>query len=405
MKISTDTKKIEELLTRGVDTVYPTREALLKVLKSGIRLRLYNGIDPTGPDLTLGHAVVLRKLEQFRALGHEVILLIGDFTARIGDPTGKTTARVPLTHEQVLANAHKYKEQASAVLDIENKNNPVSIRYNAEWWDSMLMRDFLRLGFFVSYQRLVERDMFQERLKAGDEISFTELSYPLLQGYDSVVMGVDLEIGGSDQTFNMLMGRRLMSRIKQKEKFVLTTPLLTDAAGKKIGKSEGNVIGIADAPGELYGKIMALGDHAILSVFELCTDVSIDEIRKMKEAMKKGANPRDYKVLLAATLVEMYHSKKAAVEAARKFDMLFREHAAPEEMPTIKVKKTTGNVVDVLVETKLVSSKSEGRRLIEQGGVKIDGATIKDINATVMVRKKGLVIQKGKRHFVRVTRA
>lgn len=402
MKILTDAKKIEELLTRGVDTIYPTREALEKVLKSGKRLRLYHGIDPTGAELHIGHAVSLRKLEQFRALGHEVILLIGDFTARIGDPTGKTTARAPLTHEQVLANAQKYKEQASAALDIENKNNPVSIRHNAEWWDTMLTRDFLQLGFFVSFQRLVERDMFQERLKAGDEISFTELAYPLLQGYDSVVMGVDLEIGGSDQTFNMLMGRRLMSRMKQKEKFVLTTPLLTDAAGKKIGKSEGNVIGIADPPGELYGKIMALGDSAILPIFELCTDAAMDDIKTMKEGMKKGANPRDFKARLAATLVEMYHSKKAADEAAGQFDKLFRAHEAPEDMPVVKVKKATGNVVDMLLLTKLVSSKSEARRLILQGGVKIDGAVIKDSGAVITISKKGAVIQKGKRHFVRI---
>ncbi len=402
MKVSTDSKKIEELLTRGVDTIYPSREAFEKVLHSGKRLRLYNGIDPTGPELTLGHSVVLRKLEQFRALGHEVILLIGDFTARIGDPTHKTAARKPLTHEEVLANAKYYREQASAILHFDDRENPVAIRYNAEWWDPMPTREFLKLGYLVSLQRLIERDMFQDRLSKGEEVSFTELTYPLLQGYDSVALDVDLEVGGTDQTFNMLMGRRLMERLKRKEKFVLTTPLLADASGRKIGKTEGNVIAIAAPPDELYGKIMALGDEAIMPVFELCTDISMDEIKKMRVAMKKGTNPRDVKARLASTLVELYHSKKAASEAARRFEKLFKKHELPEKMPEVCVKKEKWNIVDLLVLTKLAASKSEARRLLEQGGIKIDGHTLEGTDVEVIITKTGHVLQRGKRQFIRV---
>ncbi|MBI4133605.1 tyrosine--tRNA ligase [Candidatus Uhrbacteria bacterium] len=402
MKVSTDSKKIKELLTRGVDTIYPSREALEKALCSGKRMRLYNGIDPTGPELTLGHSVVLRKLEQFRALGHEVILLIGDFTARIGDPTGKTSARKPLTLEEVLANAKRYKEQASPILKFDDTTNPVTVRYNSAWWDSMSVRDFLKLGYLVSVQRLLERDMFEERMKRGEEVSFTELTYPLLQGYDSVAMDVDLEVGGTDQTFNMLMGRRLVDRLKHKAKFVLTTPLLTDASGKKIGKTEGNVIAIDASPDELYGKIMALGDDAIRPVFELCTDVPTDEIREMTRAMKQGTNPRDFKARLAHTLVTLYHSKKAADVVAKNFVTLFRKHEAPEKMPELRVKKTKWNVVDLLVETKLAPSRSEARRLLEQGGIKIDGHTLEGADVEALITKRGHVLQRGKRQFVRI---
>jgi len=403
MKTSTDPKKIEELLTRGVDTVYPTREAFEKMLKSGKRIRVYHGIDPTSPVLHIGHTVSLRKLRQLQELGHEVVLLIGSFTAMIGDPTGKDATRKPLTREEVLANAQSYKMQASKILDFDGKN-PVRIRFNHEWLDPMTLRDFVTVSHEITVPQLLERDMFERRRKEGGTVTLPELLYPLLQGYDSVALDVDLEIGGTDQTFNMLVGRDLMRSLKKKEKIVLTTPLLADANGKKIGKSEGNAIGIADPPDELYGKIMALGDDVIVPVFELCTDVTMDEIKKMKEAMKKGGNPRDFKALLAHTIVAMYHSKKDADAAAVHFDKLFRDHAAPDEMPEVRVKKEKGNIVDILLETKLVSSKTEARRLIEQGGIKIDGVVVRDMNAEVTISKKGVVLQKGKRHFVRIVR-
>lgn len=401
MKLSTSLKKLEELLTRGVDTIYPTKEALEKVLKSGERLRLYSGIDPTGTELHLGHTVSLRKLRQFQELGHEVILLIGSFTAMIGDPTGKDATRKPLTRDQVMENTQTYKAQASKILDFTGAN-PVRLRFNNEWLDSMTLRDFVTVAREITVPQLLERDMFERRAKEGGTVTLPELLYPLLQGYDSVAMDVDLELGGTDQTFNMLVGRDLMRSLKRKEKFVLTTPLLT-AGGKKIGKTEGNVIGIADSPDEFYGKIMALSDDAIVPVFELCTDVAMVEIKKMSQAMKQGANPRDFKARLAHTLVAMYHSKKAADAAGERFDKLFREHEAPEKMPEVKVKKEKWNIVDLLVETRLASSKSEARRLIAQAGIKFDGKVIKEIDALVVISKKGVVIQKGKRHFVRVS--
>ncbi len=402
MKVSNDSKKIKEVLNRGVDTVYPSREKLAAVLKSGRRLRLYNGIDPTGSELTLGHAVVLQKLEQFRALGHQVILLIGDFTAQIGDPTGKTLARKPLTPDQVRANLKKYKTQIQRVLNLEDKTNPVIIRHNSEWWDQLSLREFFKIANLISKQRLEERDMFKERERRGQEISAAELLYPILQGYDSVVLDVDLEVGGTDQTFNMLVGRRFLDRLKQKEKFVMTLCLLTDASGRKIGKTEGNLISLAAGPDELYGKIMALGDEAILPLFESLTDCSMIKIKEMARAMKKGDNPRDFKARLANLIVARYHSKKDAAAAARGFDRLFRQHQTPEGMPEIRVRKGKWLTTELLVAAGLVSSKSEARRLILQGGLKINEKAVEDPNGETTIGKNGAVLQKGKRHFLRL---
>lgn len=401
MKISTNPKKIHELLTRAVDTIYPTAADLEKSLKSGKRLRVYHGVDPTGPQLHIGHSIPLKNLRRFQELGHETILLIGSFTATIGDPTGKDASRKPLTREQVMENARTYKKQAAKILDFDGAN-ATQVRFNHEWLDPMTLRDFIKLGFYVTGPRLLERDMFQRRLASGGTFTVTEELYPLLQGYDSVAMDVDVELGGTDQTFNMLMGRDLVGSLKKKEKFVITNPLVSDASGRKIGKSEGNVIGITDAPEDLYGKIMALGDEVIIPTFRLCTDLSMDEVREMERAMKAGANPRDYKARLAETIVEMYHGKKAADTAAKNFVKLFREHAAPEEMTEIKLKAEKWNVVELLVETKLAASKSDARRLLEQGGVKIDGHTLEGTDVEVIITKAGHVLQRGKRQFVRI---
>lgn len=399
MKILKDEEKIKTLLTRGVEMIYPTPAALEKVLRSGKRLKLYNGIDPTGDRLHLGHTVQLRKLRQFQDLGHEVILLFGSFTAMLGDPTGKDKTRQPLTREQVLQNAKNYKKEAAKILKFTGPN-AAKIKMNHVWLDNMTLRDFVGLAHEVTVPRLLERDMFDRRLKSGGTVTMPELIYPLLQGYDSVAMDVDLEVGGSDQTFNMLMGRDLMRSLKGKEKFVLTNKLLVDSSGKKIGKTEGNVIGISDSPDDLYGKIMALGDDAIISVFILCTDVPAERIAEMERAMKHQKNPRDFKALLARTIVEMYHSKEEARAAEAQFLKLFREHEAPEKIPSKKLKKPEWMAVDLLVETNLAASKSEARRLIDQGGIKIAGQVLKK-DAVVRLNKEGVVIQRGKRQFVR----
>ncbi|MEI8174742.1 MAG: tyrosine--tRNA ligase, partial [bacterium] len=275
MKTIKKEDKIEELLTRGVDRIYPSKEMLEEALRSGKKLRLYQGFDPTGDKLHIGHMVGFRKHRQWQDLGHEVIFLIGDGTGQAGDPTGKKKTREKFfTQEELRANAKNYLTQASKVVRFDGPN-PIKILYNGDWLNKLNLVDILNIAQNFSVQQLIERDMYQERLKSGESINLREFLYPLLQGYDSVAMDVDLELGGSDQTFNMLVGRTLMRVMKNKEKFVMTTPLLTDSKGIKIGKSEGNVIGLIDEPNDLFGKIMSLGDDAIISLFTLLTDVPI----------------------------------------------------------------------------------------------------------------------------------
>ena len=288
MKTDATEDKIEELLTRGVDKIYPSKELLEKDLRSGKKLRLYQGFDPTGDRLHIGHMVGFRKHRQWQDLGHEVIFLIGDGTGEAGDPTGKKKTREKFfTSEELRENAKNYLAQASKIVRFDGEN-PIKIMYNGDWLNKLTKTEILNIAQYFSVQQLIERDMFQERLKAGETINLREFLYPLLQGYDSVAMDVDLELGGSDQTFNMLAGRMLMKAMKGKEKFVMTMPLLADAKGVKIGKSEGNVIGLTDSPNDLFGKVMSLGDDAIVPMFTLLTDVPMQEIEKMdikKDAM------------------------------------------------------------------------------------------------------------------------
>ena len=272
MSVSTDPQKIEELLTRGVEHVYPSREFLEARLKEGKQLSLYLGIDPTGPDLHIGHSIQLRKLRQFQDLGHKVILLIGDFTGMIGDPTDKSAARKRLTREEVLKNAENYKVQASKILDFNGKN-PVELKYNSEWLSKMPFSEVIGLASHFTVQQILARDMFDKRLKEDKPIFFHELMYPLMQGFDCVAMNVDGEVGGNDQTFNMLVGRDLMKAMRGKEKFVIADKLLADPTGKKMGKSEGNMITLSDSSDEMFGKVMSWTDGMIVGGFELLTDV------------------------------------------------------------------------------------------------------------------------------------
>ncbi len=374
---------IDHLLTRGVDSIYPNREALEKVLRSGRKLRLYQGFDPTGPQLHIGHAVALRKLREFQKLGHHVIFLIGDFTGMIGDPTGKLSDRKILTKETVSENARTYKEQASRILKFDG-DNPVEILHNSDWLGKMPAFEFLRIANLLSVQQVVERDMFQERIKKDQDIFMNEFLYPVLQAYDSVAMNVDLEIGGSDQMFNMMMGRKLMRHMLKKEKFVMTVPLLTDANGVKIGKTEGNVIGLTDAPNEFYGKIMSLGDDAIIPCFRLLSDASDLEINAMKKSVLAGENPMNFKKKLAFELTKQFNSEKEAAVAQEEFETRFQKGQISEAaLPTMSMNsmKTNSSIVESLVSLGLVSSKSDAKRLIEQKAVKVNGgvvATFKD---------------------------
>lgn len=394
MKIDTDEKKIQEVLTRGVENVYPSREEFEKALKSGRQLTIYNGIDPTGPSLHIGHGVVLLKLRELQELGHKIILLIGDFTGMIGDPTDKTATRKKLTRREVLENCKNYAKQAGKILDMKK----VEIKYNSKWLGKLKMDDVLELGAHFTVPRLLERDMFQARLKEGKTVSLHEFLYPVMQAYDSVAMDVDAEIGGNDQTFNMLAGRDLMKELKNKEKFVLTTKLLVDPTGKKMGKSEGNMVALEDSPEEMYGKVMSWPDTLMEVAFEICTRVPTDEVKNIL-----AGDPRDAKMKLAREIVTLYHGAKEAAPAEENFVKIFQKKEAPEEVAEIKMKNGKVNILELLVETKLATSKGEARRLVEQGGVKVGDKVINDINAAVEIPADGVLVQKGKRHFIRVS--
>lgn len=393
--------KIDELLSRGVEKIYPSREELEKVLRSGKKLRLYQGFDPTSPQLHLGHMAGLRKLRQWQDLGHEVIFLFGDFTGMIGDPTGKDKARVPLTHEQIMENAKTYKDQISKVLKLDGEN-PIVFKYNNDWWGKkMSAEDLLKISHFVSYQQLIERDMFRERIKKGMDIAMVEMLYPIIQGYDSVAMDVDLEIGGSDQMFNMMMGRDLMHKMKRGNKFVITTPLLTDSSGNKIGKTEGNVIALTAKPNDLYGMIMSLGDDVIVKCFEYLTDMPMEEIENIAGKIAAGENPMIHKKKLAYLLTMMLNDEKSAQLAQEEFKRVHQQGQTPLDHILIYDMKVGENIVDVLVNSKLVSSRSEAKRLVEQGGVEIDGLRVESIKYQVE-SKDGQIVKVGKNRFARI---
>ncbi len=397
MSIDTDPKKIEELLTRGVENVYPSRKFLEDALKSGKQLSLYVGIDPTGADLHIGHSIFLKKMKQFQDLGHKIIMLIGDFTGMIGDPTDKSATRVRLTREQVLENSKTYKKQASKIIDFKGKN-AAEIKHNSEWLSKLTLAELIDIGSHFTIQQMLARDMFRRRLKEDKEIGWHEFVYPIMQGYDCVAMDVDGELGGNDQMFNMLAGRTLMKAIKNKEKFVLTTKLLIDPTGKKMGKSEGNMIRLNDSADEMFGKVMSWPDELILSGFELVTDVAMDEIKSIEKEMKKGANPRDIKARLAREVVTGFYNEKDAQAASDRFDQQFKEGDKPEEIPEFKIKKDM-TIIDVLVGSGLAKSKSEARRLIDGKGVKVDDKVVEDYEHKV---DSNQVVQKGKRHFIKL---
>lgn len=388
--------KIEELLTRGGDKIYPSKEELEEVLRSGKKLKLYQGFDPTGTELHIGHMVGLRKLRQWQDLGHHVIFLIGDSTATVGDPTGKDKMRPRLTKEQVLNNAKTYKEQASKLLRF-NGENAIEIKYNSEWLENISGSEFMHLASLISYNQIIERDMFQKRLQKNESIGVLELIYPLLQGYDSVAMNVDLEIGGADQMFNMMIGRELMKKIRNKDKFIMTTPLLTDSKGVKIGKTEGNVIALNDFPNDLFGKIMALGDDVIVKGLEYLTDVPTTEI-------DVSASPMKYKKQLAFEIVKQLNNEQIALKAQREFEKTSQQKERPSKFPTITLPQTLtsgATITDALVELGAVSSRSEAKRVIEQGGTAVNDQVITDPKAS-FIPQDDSIIRVGKRKYIKI---
>ena len=399
-KVSTDQEKIQELMTRGVQNIYPNPDFLTKALKSGKQLTLYLGIDPTGPTLHLGHAIPLKKLAEFQALGHKVILLIGNFTATIGDPTDKAATRKPLTRQQVLDNASDYKKQAKTFLKFSGANK-ADFKYNAVWFDKLNFAEVLKLSSHFTVPQLLERDMFDKRMKDGKPIGLHEFLYPVMQAYDSVAMNVDGEIGGNDQTFNMLAGRTLMKSTGNKEKFVLTMKLLADNTGTKMGKTEGNMLAMSDSPQDMFGKVMSWTDDMIIDGFELCSNTSMKDIKKFAQELESGTNPRDIKFKLATEIVKFYYSDKDAEISGQEFNKIFSEKGKPSDMSEFDIASGKINPVDLLINLKFSTSKSEAKRLITGNGFKVNDKKITDWQTDIAI-KSGDVIQAGKRKFGKI---
>jgi tyrosyl-tRNA synthetase len=399
MKIDTDPKKIEELLTRGVQEVIEQKH-LEKRLQSGEPLRIKFGIDPTSPHMHLGHTVPLRKLRQFQDAGHQAVLIIGDATAMIGDPSGRIEARKNLSRKEIDENKKTYIDQAGKILNLET----LEIRHNGEWFHSMSAADYLSLTSLVTVQQILQREDFSARLNDSENpLNALEIAYPVMQGYDSVMVKADVELGGYDQKLNLLMGRRLQRKFGQEEQDIMTVPLLLGTDGeRKMSKSFGNSISLQDSKEEMYAKTMSIPDTLLINYFTLLTDVSIEEIRQISQTLiREEVNPRDIKARLAWEIVRSLYSSKDADLARGKFEDLFQKHEVPQDIPEHKIDSAMP-IVDVLVGSGIAKSKSDARRLIEGGGVKLDGKVIEDLELIVKPIKDGVLIQKGKRHFVRV---
>jgi tyrosyl-tRNA synthetase len=396
----TETAHLPAILTRGVEQIVPGAQALSQLLQKK-KIRVYLGIDPTGAFLTLGHSVVLRKLQQFADAGHEVIMLIGNGTVRIGDPTGRDSTRPELTDAQINENFKNWKDQASKILDFSK----ITIKYNGDWLDKLTYVDMVKLMAQTTIQQLMERDMFQERLKKGLPIHGHELIYPLLQGYDSVAMDVDLEIGGSDQLFNMLMGRHLQQVMQQREKWVLTTPIINGTDGRKMSKSYGNYVALIDPPNDMFGKLMSIADSQIIQYFTLLTDTSLEEIAAIEQRIAAGENPMTFKKQLAFTITEMYHDTGAAEAAQENFQKTVQEKSIPDQIPSIKVSVDSMTVLELLSVAAPEQSKSELRRLVDQGAVSIVAPEQKlTAPLALLPIKNGMILKLGKRRYISVIR-
>jgi tyrosyl-tRNA synthetase len=389
---------VKELLTRGVEQVI-VRQTLEDRLNSGEKLRLYLGIDPTSPQIHLGHTIPLRKLRDFQRLGHEVIFLIGNFTALIGDTSDKDSMRPVMTQEEIELNFKTYKEQASKILDFDK----VKLRYNSDWLSKLQFSEIVKLAQQFTVQQMIERDMYQRRLQGGKPIGLHEFLYPLMQGYDSVAMDVDLEVGGNDQTFNMLAGRTLQRIYNQKDKHMVATTLLIGTDGRKMAKTYGNVINLMDTATEQFGKVMSMTDDLIIQYFTLCTDLPLKEIKEYEKAMAGGENPKNFKVMLAKNIVAQFHTQKSADQAAQDFEEVFAKGGKPEKIDQVKFDSGKFKIFALLEELGLVESRSDARRLIEQGGVRMNEEKITDTDAIVELKVgQKVLLQVGKRKWIEV---
>lgn len=387
-------------LQRGAEEILLEEELIAK-LKEGKPLKIKAGFDPTAPDLHLGHTVLINKLRAFQQLGHEVIFLIGDFTGMIGDPTGKNVTRKPLTREDVLANAETYKEQVFKILDPAK----TTIRFNSEWMEELGASGMIKLASSQTVARMLERDDFKKRYANGQPIAIHEFLYPLVQGWDSVALKSDVELGGTDQRFNLLMGRELQKGQGQRPQTVLMTPLLEGLGGvQKMSKSLGNYIGITDSPSDMFGKIMSISDDLMWRYYDLLSFKAIEEIAQYKEQVAAGTNPRDIKIALAKEIIARFHDEAAADAAHHEFVQRFQKNAIPDEMPefTFEAGEEGMAVANLLKEAGLVASTSEAMRMVKQGAVKMDGEKVADQKTTFRSLEQA-VFQVGKRKFARVT--
>jgi tyrosyl-tRNA synthetase len=393
-------------LTKGCVDVIPAEELKRKLEQSaatGRRLRVKLGADPTAPDIHLGHAVVIRKMKAFQQLGHDVIFLIGDFTGMIGDPTGRNVTRPPLTRQQILANAETYKAQIFKLLDPER----TIIEFNANWLNAFTPEDFVRLMAKVTVAQMLERDDFAKRFAGGIPISVHELLYPLAQGYDSVALKADVELGGTDQKFNLLTAREIQRAYNVEPQVIMTTPLLEGLDGvEKMSKSKGNYIGITETPDQMFGKVMSVSDDLMWRYYELLTDLSAGDVARFKQDVEEGKrHPRDAKVGLAKRIIRDFHSQAAADQAEAEFNRRFREHQAPSEVETqtVKTDEAKIKIVDLLVQTGLAPSKAEARRLISQGGVKLNNERTGEAAAELdTAATKEALLQVGKLKFLKI---
>ncbi|KKK39774.1 tyrosyl-tRNA synthetase [Mesobacillus campisalis] len=399
-----EVKRQMKLYSQGVQEIIPAEDLENKIAKSILEdkpLKIKLGLDPSAPDVHLGHTVVLNKMRQFQDNGHIIQLIIGDFTGKIGDPTGKSVARKQLTDDEVQHNAKTYFEQFAKVIDMEK----VELHYNSKWLSKLKFEDVIQLAGKITVARLMERDDFEERIAFGKPISLHEFFYPLMQGYDSVVLESDVELGGTDQHFNVLMGRHFQEKFRKEKQVALLMPLLEGLDGvEKMSKSKKNYIGIDESPEEMYGKAMSIPDELMVKYFELITDFAPEQIQDIKEKLETGKlHPRDAKMLLGRTIVRMYHGEEGAHKAEQHFVSVFQKGALPEEIAKVDWNGPSEvPVLDLLIDLQLLSSKSEARRMIDNRGVKINGIRVEDHHLRVMITD-GLVIQVGKRKFIKIT--
>ncbi len=389
---------LSDLLTRGVANIIPSPDSLEKLLKSGKKLNIYHGIDPTAPHVHLGHATHLRRLQKFSELGHNVTFLIGNFTALIGDTSDKETERPVLTNDQIEQNFQTYKQQAEKIVDFSK----VTLKHNSEWLSKLSFEDIIKLCQHFSAGDFYSRELIKKRLTAGERVGLHELLYPVMQGYDSYYMDTDLQIGGTDQTFNMQAGRTLQNKLRSKESFVLAGEFLTGTDGRKMSKSWGNAIWLDDSPTDIYGKVMSIRDDLIIEYFTLATNLPMKEIDFYQKELAGGKHPMDYKKILAWNITSELYDEPSATTAEKHFQQTVQQGSTPTDIPEFATSQTTWNPLDLLVAAQLAESRATARRLVEQGGLEIDNSQVSDWKASVTI-KNGSVIQAGKRKFVRLS--